>query len=108
MIHEKSPTKEQANEIKIKASPSGTPESSKKQNVAIKLPLFVLLLFRGEGGGSRQEGRKAWKKKRGVSRMEAIVYDNSWPLAARRDALVGVVSRETTEWRAYLRKRRNQ
>lgn len=60
------------------------------------------------GGGSRQEGRKAWKKKRGVSRMEAIVYDNSWPLAARRDALVGVVSRETTEWRAYLRKRRNQ
>lgn len=106
MIHEKSPTKEQANEIKIKASPS---ENTRiKQEAKRCHKISSLCPFVVSGGGSRQEGRKAWKKKRGVSRMEAIVYDNSWPLAARRDALVGVVSRETTEWRAYLRKRRNQ
>lgn len=69
MIHEKSPTKEQANEIKIKASPSGTPESSKKQNVAIKLPLFVLLLFRGEEGRKESVEKKAWGQPYGSDRV---------------------------------------
>lgn len=43
-------------------------------------------------------------EKTGVSTVETIVYDNSWPLAAVRVATPSWASLAgTTEWRAYLR-----